>query len=285
MKKITLLLFMFIGLGTYAQTITHSTSLELGDENVACNIEQNTSSDNRYFRFFRLSDFGITGNWGVDNVQFGLQSIVIPTLPAGFPITVKLYTTTATNFPTAYPTGYTELAQVTTSFLTTDAETLVTVEFDTTVPAGSNLLVEVGYVAQVEGSLNRIFLSANALGQSASTFISSTGCAIVPPTPLESINFPNAHLILAVTGTTLSISDNALDKVSVYPNPTKGNVSIDLPATIGIESATITDITGKQMAVKIGANNSFSIAEYRTGVYILNIQTSEGVINKRIIKE
>jgi len=285
MKKITLLLFMFIGLGTYAQTITHSTSLELGDSNIACNSGQNTSSDNRYFRFFRLSDFGITGNWGVDNVQFGLQSIVIPTLPAGFPITVKLYTTTATNFPTGYPTGYTELAQVTTNFLTTDAETLVTVEFNTTVPAGSNLLVEVGYVAQVQGSLNLIFLSANELGQSASTYISSTACALVLPTAMESINFPNAHLVLAVTGTTLSIGDNALDKVSVYPNPTKGNVSIDLPATIAIESATITDIAGKQMAVKIDANNSFSIAEYRTGVYILNIQTSEGVINKRIIKE
>ena len=39
------------------------------------------------------------------------------------------------------------------------------------------------------------------------------------------------------------------------------------------------------MDVKVDANNAFSIAEFRTGVYILNIQTSEGVINKRIIKE
>ena len=44
-------------------------------------------------------------------------------------------------------------------------------------------------------------------------------------------------------------------------------------------------LTGKQMDVKLDANNSFSIAQFRTGVYILNIQTSEGVINKRIIKE
>lgn len=288
MKKITLLFLLFIGLGTYAQTISHSTSLELGTTNVACNngtAPNNTSSDNRYFRFFKLSDFGITEDWSVQNVQFGIQSLNIPTLPGGFPVTVVLYTTTASNFPTLYPTGYNELTQITTNFQADAVGTLVTVELDAVVPAGSNLLVQIGYTAQEAGSLNRVFLSANDLGQSAPTYISSTACGILAPSTMDSINFPNAHFVLAVTGQTLSLGSNDLDKVSVYPNPTKGNVSIDLPATVSVESATITDITGKQMEVKLDSNNSFSIAQFRTGVYILNIQTTEGVINRRIIKE
>jgi hypothetical protein len=288
MKKITLLFLLLIGFVSNAQTISHSTSLDLGTTNVACNAgaaPNNTSSDNRYFRFFNLSSFGITEDWAVQNVQFGIQSLNIPTLPGGFPITVVLYTTTATNFPTLYPTGYTELTQITTNFPTDAAGTLVTVELDAVVPAGSNLLVEIGYAAQEAGSLNRVFLSANDLGQSAPTYISSTACGILAPATMASINFPNAHFVLAVTGQTLSLGSNDLDKVSIYPNPTKGNVNIDLPATVYVESATITDITGKQMDVKLDANNSFSIAQFRNGVYILNIQTSEGVINKRIIKE
>lgn len=271
--------------GAYAQTISHSTSLEVGNGNVACNSGQTTSSDNRYFRFFKLSDFGISGPWAIQNVQFGIASLTTPTLPGGFPITVKIYSTAASNFPTLYPTGYTELTQITTNFQPDAVGTLITVDLEATVPAGANILVEVGYVAQEAGSLNLIFLAANSLGQSAPSYISSTACSLVAPQTLASIGYPDAHFVLAVTGQTMSLGDNALDKVSIYPNPSKGKFNIDLPATVSIESATITDITGKQMDVKVDANNAFSIAEFRTGVYILNIQTSEGVINKRIIKE
>jgi len=142
--------------------------------------------------------------------------LTIPTLPDGFPVTVKIYATTSNNFPVAYPAGYTELAQVTTNFLLADVETLVSVPIAATIPAGSNVLVEVGYLAQTASSGNRIFLSANDLGESAPTYISSTACALVPPTPLASINFPNAHLVLSVTGTTLGVKESILQKVSVF---------------------------------------------------------------------
>lgn len=286
MKKITLLFLLLVAFVGNSQTISHSTSMELGDTNVACNGgTPSTSSDNRYFRFFKLSDFGIAGPWTVENVKFGIQSLTIPSLPGGFPITVVLYSTPASNFPVVFPTGYTEITQITTNFMADAAETLVTVELEATVPAGHNLLVQVGYNAQEASSGNRVFLSANSLGQSAPTYIQSTACGITNPSTMASINFPDAHLILSVTGGTMSVGDNALDKVSVYPNPSKGKFNIELPSTVSIESASITDIAGKQMEVKLDAANSFSISEFKTGVYILNIQTSEGVINKRIIKE
>ena len=286
MKKITLLFLLLFGFIGISQTISHSTSMTLSNTNVACNGgTPSTSSDNRYFRYFKLSDFSITADYTISSVQFGVQTLTIPTLPDGFPVTVKIYATTSNNFPVAYPAGYTELAQVTTNFLLADVETLVSVPIAATIPAGSNVLVEVGYVAQTASSGNRIFLSANDLGESAPTYISSTACSLVPPTPLASINFPNAHLVLSVTGTTLGVKESILQKVSVFPNPSKGKFTIDLPASVSIEKASLTDITGKQMAINLDASNSFSISEYNTGIYILNLQTSEGVLNKRLIKE
>ena len=286
MKKITLLFLLLYGFIGTSQTISHSTSMTLSNTNVACNGgTPSTSSDNRYFRYFKLSDFSITADYTISSVQFGVQTLTIPTLPDGFPVTVKIYATTSNNFPVAYPAGYTELAQVTTNFLLADVETLVSVPIAATIPAGSNVLVEVGYVAQTASSGNRIFLSANDLGESAPTYISSTACALVPPTPLASINFPNAHLVLSVTGTTLGVKESILQKVSVFPNPSKGKFTVDLPASVSIEKSTLTDITGKQMAINLDASNSFSISEYNTGIYILNLQTSEGVLNKRLIKE
>lgn len=286
MKKITLLFLLLYGFIGTSQTISHSTSMTLSNTNVACNGgTPSTSSDNRYFRYFKLSDFSITADYTISSIQFGVQTLTIPTLPDGFPVTVKIYATTSNNFPVAYPAGYTELAQVTTNFLLADVETLVSVPITATIPAGSNVLVEVGYVAQTANSGNRIFLSANDLGESAPTYISSTACSLVPPTPLASINFPNAHLVLSVTGTTLGVKESILQKVSVFPNPSKGKFTIDLPASVAIEKASLTDITGKQMTINLDASNSFSISEYNTGIYILNLQTSEGVLNKRLIKE
>jgi len=288
MKKITLFVLFLIVLNVNAQTISHSTAMTLGTTNVACNAGTGaaaTSSDNRYFRFFELAGFSIAGTYNVSSVQFGVQTINIPTLPAGFPVIVKIYSTTAADFPTGYPTGYTELASVTTNFLAADAGTLVTVPITGSIPFGSNLLVEVGYAAATAASANRIFLSANDLGQTAPTYISSTGCSILPPTTMASINFPNAHLVLSVTGTTLGLNENSLEIATVFPNPSKGIYTIDLKNSATIEKISLTDLTGKQTVISLDANNSFDISSYATGVYILNLQTSEGVMNKRLIKE
>jgi len=287
MRKITLLFLLLISFFSEAQVISHSTSMTLSNTNVACNGgTPSTSRGNRYFRFFNLSTFSITSDYTISSVEYGVQSIATPTLPLGLPVTIKIYTTTATNFPTGYPAGYTQVATVTTNIVPADATTLKSIPISATIPAGSNVLIEVGYDAQTANSGNLIFLSANDLGESAPTYISSTTCSITAPTTMAAINFPNAHLVLSVTGTTLGLETNKLNQqVSVYPNPTKGQFTLDLPATSLLEKVNLTDVSGKQINLDINAENSFNIATLNSGIYFLSIQTSEGIVNRKLIKE
>jgi hypothetical protein len=103
---------------------------------------------------------------------------------------------------------------------------------------------------------------------------------------MASINFPNAHFILTVDGTTLSTNENALDqKIALYPNPSNGIYNIELSDAISIEKITLNDISGKQFSVALDSNNTLDITSLQSGVYFLTIQTNEGTASKKILKQ
>ena len=288
MKKITLIFLFLFSLCVQSQTISHSTSMTLGTTNVSCGNQNPpaTSSDNTYYRFFKLSDFSITGDWAVSSVQFGIQVLTIPTLPDGFPMKVRIYSTTAINFPTNYPTGYTQIISQNVIITNANLLTILSVPITALIPAGSNLLVTLEYGAQAANSGNRMIFSANNLGQTAPSYLSSTACNILVPT--ETINvgagFPDAHLVLSVTGV-LATDEYLLESASVYPNPSNGVFTIDLKSTAIIEKVNLTDISGKQITIALDSNNSFDISSYNSGIYLLNVQTSDGVLNRKLIKQ
>lgn len=289
MKKITFIILFLISLCVQSQTISHSTAMTLSTGTVSCGntVAPATSSDNNYYRFFELNTFSITGPWAVSSVQFGIQVLTIPGLQLGFPINVRIWSTAANDFPSNFPTGYTLVTTSSVNITTPQLGTLVSIPIVGTIPAGQNLLVTIDYAAQTTNSGNRIVFSANSLGQTAPTYLSSAGCSITVPTDLTNVGagFPTSHLVLSVTGT-LATKENVLESASVFPNPSNGVFTIDLKSSTAlIEKVSLTDISGKQMAITLDANNSFDISSYNTGIYILNLQTSEGVLNKRLIKE
>ena len=288
MKKITFLLLSLLSLGANAQTITHSTSMTVGNTNAACSSGTNpntTASDNAYLRFFNLASFGITGAYNVTNVQYGVATVRTPTLLAGFPVTVKLYTTTSATFTTTtFPAAFTEVASVTTNVQELQAGTLITVPITATIPAGTNLVVSVAYDVQEPGTLNQIFLAANGLGQTAPSYLLSVGCGATTPTPIANLgNFPNAHFVLAVNAQPLSVGENHLKALAVYPNPTKDILKFDLPQNVELQKVNLSDITGKQIELAV-SNNSVDIARFAPGVYMLTIQTNEGNVTKKVVK-
>lgn len=287
MKKITLaLLFLATSLVANSQTITQSTAQTIGTGTIACNTGNPAtgSSDNRYFRAFDLSASGITTDFIVNTVQFGIQSLSTPPT-AGYPVIVKLYGTTAT-FPAGFTAtttpGYTLLGQATYNATAASVGTIVSVPLVATVPAGNKLVLEVGYAAN---TTSIIFIASNAAGQSGPSYILAPGCGLTTPGTLASINFPDVHLVFNVIGTTLGINDNKLNTLSVYPNPSKGLFNVSHTDGLEVTKATVTDIVGKQIVVPFSSLNTIDLSAFSAGIYVLNLETSEGSLTRKLIVE
>jgi hypothetical protein len=85
----------------------------------------------------------------------------------------------------------------------------------------------------------------------------------------------------------LGINELSLGSISLYPNPTKDVVNINSPLA-PISSIEVFDLRGRKVdAIKIDYQNSYqlNIERLKTAVYFIKINTEQGTITKRIIKE
>ncbi|UMY66677.1 MULTISPECIES: T9SS type A sorting domain-containing protein [unclassified Flavobacterium] len=88
-----------------------------------------------------------------------------------------------------------------------------------------------------------------------------------------------------VTGTNLSVGNNNIDGLKVYPNPvTNGRLFID-SASNGTKTVAIYDVLGKQVLNTTTSSNEINVAAIKGGVYIVKI-TEEGktATRKLVIK-
>lgn len=102
---------------------------------------------------------------------------------------------------------------------------------------------------------------------------------------MADIGYAGVHLIMNVVGEVLSVNEILSKQVAVYPNPTSGLFTVQIPNNLTIDRATLVDVAGKQFMVNVNGDNSIDIEEFANGVYLLNLQTTEGILVKRIIKQ
>lgn len=91
---------------------------------------------------------------------------------------------------------------------------------------------------------------------------------------------------IVIHTTNVGVNDYDLDNsVSVYPNPTNGNVTIScLP--LAISNVSVYDVYGKLLNV-VEVNDSqvtIDFGGYASGVYFAKVTTENGVVTKRIVK-
>ena len=290
MKKITLCALFLSSFFAGAQTITlsHSQTIEPANT-VSCSDPETGAAvaDNFYFRFFDLGDFDITEDYDISTVEFGIQSLT-NLVDGTYPITVKLYATTDTeaNFPANYAELTNMMLLATETYVVPDQElTIYEGAIEATVPAGSDLIVEISYEAD-DTLQTAVTLGSNNDGQDGPTYIMSPGegCDLNESTPTAGINFPDVHLVLNVVGTggTAGMNDNSLSALAVYPNPTTGIINIQNAE--GIKKASLTDVSGKVFNVTV-VSNAIDMSTLASGVYFLTLQTETGTTTRKIVKE
>ena len=93
----------------------------------------------------------------------------------------------------------------------------------------------------------------------------------------------NKNIISKSNVVTLGSDQFSLEtSLSVYPNPANNELHIQKPSDVEIQKNTVYNHLGQK--IMENETTDFSVSELSDGVYILKIQTSEGTINKKFIK-
>lgn len=105
----------------------------------------------------------------------------------------------------------------------------------------------------------------------------------------SNINFSNGNateLAWKLTGNVnLSLDEERVKNIAIYPNPSSDLVYLDLPKNITCNSVEIYNSFGQQIDVKFNPNqNNIDISNLCSGVYNALIVTNSGTTNKKIIK-
>ncbi len=277
MKKITFLLAcLFVSSFTIAQvTLSNNTNDVVTTTNsVGCPND----NDNNWARNFDLSEYTIPSDFGLESGQIGIQEIT-----SDAPVVVNVYSSTV-------PFDEASLVLLGTQSLIIPASLGAPAIFDYTfdaavsIPNGTPaIFVEVSMPAATGSGF---FIGGTAASLSGKeSYLKSLGCTVPNYVTASSINFPDAHFFITVTGdTVLGLDTNVLSQISVYPNPASDILTIKVPSNVQVNNATLYDILGKNTGV-VFANEQIDVSSLSRGVYILTVDTNEGSITQRIVKK
>lgn len=82
----------------------------------------------------------------------------------------------------------------------------------------------------------------------------------------------------------LSVDENALSQVSVFPNPTQNILNVDLPNGVDVNKLVVYDILGRDTGLSM-TNGVINTSALNNGVYLLVMETNKGSFSTRIVKQ
>lgn len=84
--------------------------------------------------------------------------------------------------------------------------------------------------------------------------------------------------------TNLSQENFLKESISVYPNPVSDQLNINIP-DIPVNTIKIYDLSGRLVEEVRLEDNQINVSHLQGGIYILGIETSVGVLRKKLVKE
>lgn len=87
------------------------------------------------------------------------------------------------------------------------------------------------------------------------------------------------------TTTTLSIKQNKITELAIYPNPVTAGILNITSANNESKSIAIFDLLGKQVLNTVTSNNTINVSNVKTGVYILKITEEGKTATRKLIIE
>lgn len=214
-------------------TITHSASQSIVTPNsVHCGTTGTQwHSPNGYYRVFDLAnDFGITGQFDVTAVQYGIE-LAASQNSSSQPIDVNLYTLSG-----PLNTANLTLIGSTTDQVANQSATIFTSLVTGSVPPGSVLVVEVFSPDGRDPVFNAFYIGSNNLGETDPSYLRAPDCGISQPVATGTIGFPNMQIVVNVIGNeAVGLPSIAMTK-TVGTDPaacaTTSSISVDYGTTV-----------------------------------------------------
>lgn len=172
-----------------SQEVVAGNSIQCGSGTGATRVQ----ADNSYWRAFDLENFGVTGNFNVDSVQFGVQ-LATSGSEAGQPIIIRLYTTNG-----EFPGTPLTLIGSTLYTLPDQSLSIASVPVNATAFSGTTLVVEI-FTPDGGSGPNSFFIGSNGFGETAPSYQSFPACGVSTPTPMIAFGYDDIHFVMNVVG-------------------------------------------------------------------------------------
>ncbi|WP_420574830.1 T9SS type A sorting domain-containing protein [Kordia sp.] len=100
---------------------------------------------------------------------------------------------------------------------------------------------------------------------------------------------PNAAAVSGMSSfnlATLSVEEeNELSGLSLYPNPAKDIVKLQVPSGITDIQIVVFDNAGKQIPMQLSSENTIDVSNIASGLYLINITSNDVKTTKKLIVE
>ncbi|WP_418508763.1 FG-GAP-like repeat-containing protein [Corallibacter sp.] len=103
---------------------------------------------------------------------------------------------------------------------------------------------------------------------------------------IDNVYSPSINQTIKVNeGETLTVQDETLSNLTIYPNPVKDIINLQSNENLTSRIATVFDINGKKVLNQRLQDNTMNVSKLQSGFYILRLESQGKVVNRKFIKE
>ncbi len=281
------------GFSTSSLPLGQTQKIELNKSKDATMITQSTSQDivsgigimcgavgihseNSLYRVFTLSEFDITEQWTVTQLDMGVETALAGGTSGVQPAFFKLYSLDGDFTVDNLTLLGEEEIEIVDGELYLIEHPLVT---PIVIPVGTTTLVYEFLLPDGDADGHSFFPGGNAAGETGDVYILAEDCDLTTPSTYASIGYAANHLVMNIWGQVSTTVENLNNNISVYPNPSNGLFNLTVNGTYSLD---VIDITGKVIESRI-INNNTTVEINNAGMYFLKLTNGTQVSVERVI--
>lgn len=187
-------------------TLSQTPTATFAASSLGCGTDNNTTSEQAYYRVFDLAAMGVIGPLSLSSVAFGVQSddgsqtitVNVGTYSAVPGTTLDVGSSDSDDWAAG---DVTAIASSTKAVTSAAAGTMVSVPIIATIPANARLIVEIRSPDDTSKTNSEFFLAASSGTETTPGFYWAPDCQTAPPTTPAGLGQGTVPFLITATGT------------------------------------------------------------------------------------